>query len=560
MTRTTNTAVWLAVAAACLPAWASDPDKVHPWTVFEIELTAQRDLAEPYREGLPDAGPGHVKVVFRGESGEAQGRQIAIHGFWDGGRTWRARFAPPASGTWSYRSSSGDPGLDGKTGRFECVAWTAAEKEANPTRRGLVRVCRTGPRPGRYFEYADGTPMLWLGDTWWNWTKRGIPFERFQKLVDDRAAKGFNVGQLFFAGNGWGRESSLLDATFAKPDLERIRHVERMIEYANSKGITVWIHAWWTRADMGKRIGEENLRRWWRYVVHRLGAYHVIWVLAGEYNMYDYGGLGLAFWKDLGRLIDAEDPYERLLGAHPTPPGWQGGAAAPQWSTAEVVHDEPWLNYHQSQTGHGRWRNELIPTIVEAAYRKQPAKPIVVTEPWYEFIAGNPTAADIRFGAWSAVLSGAAGHSYGGGHVWRAHVPEAPASRGAWPMEMDFRTDTLDYPGAKAVSFMAKFLRQIAWWQLEPHPELVLENPSHYCAAVPGREYVAYLRWGGVAKLDLRPSSAQTPFEYRWIDLTEEKVKRTGTTGGGEIREFRPPEDYPGVEQSKDWILHVVRK
>ena len=39
-------------------------------------------------------------------------------------------------------------------------------------------------------------------------------------------------------------------------------------------------------------------------MVHRLGAYNVIRVLAGEYNMHDYGGLGLEFWQDLGRLSD----------------------------------------------------------------------------------------------------------------------------------------------------------------------------------------------------------------------------------------------------------------
>jgi hypothetical protein len=41
--------------------------------------------------------------------------------------------------------------------------------------------------------------------------------------------------------------------------------------------------------------------------------------------------------------------------------------------------------------------------------------------------------------------------------------------------------------------------------------------------------------------------------------LVEEKVRRAGEVGGGEIREFRPPEDYPGVEQYKDWGLHVRR-
>jgi hypothetical protein len=259
-------------------------------------------------------------------------------------------------------------------------------------------------------------------------------------------------------------------------------------------------------------------------------------------------------------LIEQEDPYDRIIGAHPTPPGWKGGADAPQWSTAEVLHAEPWLDYNQSQVGHGRWRNELIPEVVRAAYQQQPPKPIVVTEPWYEFIEGNPPAADIRFGGWSAMLSGAAGHSYGGGHIWRAHVPEAPAQRGAWPLELEFDRDTLDYPGARSLSYMAEFLRTVDWWVLEPHPDLVHENPSRYCGAVPGQEYVVYLRWGGVVRLDLRPSSPEQRFEFRWIDLVGEKMRRTGEVGGGEIREFRPPEDYPGVEHYRDWVLHVRSK
>ena len=68
----------------------------------------------------------------------------------------------------------------------------------------------------------------------------------------------------------------------------------------------------------------------------------------------------------------------------------------------------------------------MIPSIISEDYNLKPSKPVVVTEPWYEFIEGNPTGKDIRFAAWSAILSGAAGHTYGGGHVWLASVPESP--------------------------------------------------------------------------------------------------------------------------------------
>lgn len=535
-------------------------DIVRKWEVFEIEMTAQNVYSNPYVDGLPDNGDGLVQVTFTGTSGKAIGMGYKIKGFWDAARTWKARFAPPASGAWSYTSTSKAPGLNAIKGTLTCSEWTEAEKQANPLRRGFTRVCKAGHRPGRYFEYSDGTPFLWIGDTWWNWTKKGIHFSSFKKLVDDRAEKGFTVGQLFVAANGWSRESSLLDETYNVPDINSIRKVDRMIEYANQKGIVIWVHGWWSRKNLKEAVGEEKIRRWWRYLVHRFGAYNVIWVLAGEYNMYDYGGLGLEFWKNLGQMIDKEDPYDRIIGVHPTPPAWQGGADAPQWSTGEVIHKEPWLDYNQSQVGHGRWRNEMIPLIVAADYARVPAKPIVVSEPWYEFIKGSAAPEDIRFAAWAAILTGAAGFTYGGGHIWRAHLPESPEEPGIWPLEAGFHTDTLDYPGAVSIGHMAKFLKNSSWWELEPHPELVLEYPQPFCAAVLGQEYLVYLRYGGTVKIDLKPSTQDDIFEYAWFDPVAGDKRSTGTVSGGAMRSFSAPEHYPHYPQCRDWVLHIKKK
>ena len=560
MKRVAVTFITGSIIVICLVRTCPAQAQVREWEVFQIEMTAQNKMENPYVEGLPGNQPGYVKVVFTGRTQKAKGETLTLTGFWDGGNRWKVRFAPPRAGEWKYRSISKDPGLDGIEGRLVCTEWSEALKNANPARRGFVRVCNSADRPGRYFEYADGTPFLWLADTWWNWTRRGIRLDSFRKLADDRAAKGFNVGQLFFAGRGWSGRASLLDGSFDNPDIDHIRHIEDYIKYANSKGITVWIHGWWNSPHMDKTIGTEKIRRWCRYMVHRLGAYNVIWVLSGEYNMNDYGNLGLDFWKQLGALIDAEDPYDRIIGAHPTPPGWGGGAEAPQWSTAEVLHDEDWLDYNQSQTGHGKWRNEMIPWIVTSAYNRKPAKPIVVTEPWYEFTRGSASAEDIRFGGWSAILSGAAGHSYAGGHVWKAHVPELPYGKDAWPMELSFEVNTLDYPGAVSLGFMARFLRSIEWWRLRPHPELVLENPSAFCAALPGKEYVIYLRWGGVLKVDLKDGTEADTFECKWFDLTESTLRKTKTVKGGLTRILYPPEDYPAKLQYKDWLLHIKKK
>ena len=51
------------------------------------------------------------------------------------------------------------------------------------------------------------------------------------------------------------------------------------------------------------------------------------------------------------------------------------------------------------------------------------------------------------------------------------------------------------------MKYLAAFFKNVKWWNMAPHPELVKEYPQPFCLANPGEEYVLYLRYGGVAKL-----------------------------------------------------------
>ena len=535
-------------------------ETIHQWEVFSVTLNANEIKSNPYNEISIVQGTAFLYVKFEGISGEALNKTYEINGFWNGGTEWKVNFAPPFTGGWKYTTSSPDKGLKGKKGSFNVIAWTESEKSANPARHGFVRVRKDVNGEGHYFEYSDGTPFLWIGDTWWNWTNRKIKPETFMALVDDRAAKGFNIGQLFVAANGWGRESSILDETYTILDTEHIKKVEEMIRYANSKGITVWIHGWWSRENLNNTAGAEKMKRWWRYLVDRFAAYNVIWVVAGEYNMYNNGGFSVDFWKELGAYIKEADPYDRIISLHNTPPFWDGGADAPQWATGSVMHQESWLDYNQSQVGHGKYANEMIPYIISEEYSLKPAKPVVVTEPWYEFIEGNPTDMDVRFAAWSAILSGAAGHTYGGGHVWLASVPEAPGGGGTWPYEKGFERTTYDYEGAMSMKHLASFFRNVKWWKMAPHPELVKEYPQPFCLANPGEEYVIYLRYGGVAKLAMDEPAAEKRYKYHWINPATGKVYDIKSIQGDSILQFSAPESYPGNPDYKDWVLYIYKE
>ncbi len=289
----------LLIISVVLPA-KSQTGNYKKWEVVEIALSAEKNYDQPYVMVPANNTGGLVEFTFKGIQGKAEGASYTVNGFWDGGNTWKVRFAPPYTGKWEYSGKSEDPGLNGEEGSFTVFGWEEKEKEENPTRRGLIEVKEGSPRSGRYFQYSDGKPFLWIGDTWWNWTKKDIQFSSFERLVNDRVEKGFTLGQLFVPGNGWSRKSSITNEDYTGLDIDHMQKVDSMIRYANKQGMTVWIHGWWSRENLDDKVGAENMRRWWRYLVSRFAAYNVIWVLAGEYNMHDYGDLSWTSGKILG--------------------------------------------------------------------------------------------------------------------------------------------------------------------------------------------------------------------------------------------------------------------
>ncbi len=68
---------------------------------YDITLTSSSDFAYPIRDV-------DLIGVFTGPSGQT----LVLPGFWDGGRSFRIRFTPIASGEWTYTTVSSDPLLD----------------------------------------------------------------------------------------------------------------------------------------------------------------------------------------------------------------------------------------------------------------------------------------------------------------------------------------------------------------------------------------------------------------------------------------------------------------
>ncbi len=110
--------------------------------VYEVRLIASRAYENPFLEAS-------VQVTFTRPSGT----EVAVDGFFDGGRIYRARAYCDVVGEWKWRSSSGDPALDGKSGTFRVVTSEL---------KGKLRI---HPRDPRQFAYDDGSWFLHIGDT-----------------------------------------------------------------------------------------------------------------------------------------------------------------------------------------------------------------------------------------------------------------------------------------------------------------------------------------------------------------------------------------------------------
>ncbi|HEY2018420.1 MAG TPA: DUF5060 domain-containing protein, partial [Bryobacteraceae bacterium] len=188
----------IALFVSGLPGLAAP---IHVWEKQELTFTSGQTRQNPYTEQtvwIDLTGPGFARRIY---------------GFWDGGRNFRVRLLATQPGNWSWRSGSNPPdsGLDGKTGSFEAIAWTDAEKEANPLRRGFLR-----PTANRHaLETADGTPFLVLGDTWYaagtnrfRWydddRERPLgPTAGFKDYVRYRKAQGYNWVNIIAAFPNW---------------------------------------------------------------------------------------------------------------------------------------------------------------------------------------------------------------------------------------------------------------------------------------------------------------------------------------------------------------------
>jgi hypothetical protein len=433
--------------------------------MFECTFQSRKAYTDPFNDV-------DIDVVF-----SKDGRVWRVPTFWRGGSKWTVRFAPSTPGEYTYHLESTDrnnPDLNGHDGR---VTITAYNGTSTLLRHGMLRVSANK----RYFEHADGTPFYWLGDTWWTGLSGRLSWEGFQELTVDRKAKGFTVVQIV-AGllpteqqapsdpGSCNEGGCVWDTEFKRINPIFFDYADKRVQHLIDSGIApALVGAWSEKLD---QMGVAKLKKHWRYIIARYGAYPVFWIVGGEvFDPTEEARRRLPSffvqkvpggWTEVARYIHATDPYEHPVTVHEVSPD------------DLPLQDESVTDFHLFQPAHFGWPSIAVEVAqLDTHYaRSAVTKPLVVGEIGYETLGGQHLEDFQRVAFWLAMLNGAAGHTYGANGVWEAYTPHKPVHWATWAL-LTWK-EGMNLPGSYQIGLGAKLLRQYPWWQFEPHPEWVM--------------------------------------------------------------------------------------
>ena len=476
------------------------------WREVEIVLTGEQEYRNPYVEV-------EVWVDFEHETGIRLRRPA----YWDGGRTWRVRFAPPEVGSWKWTSAGS---LPEQTGQLDAIATEPGE--ANPFYvHGFWRMSPGG----RSLVHADETPAILAADTPWALPWRATP-EQVRVYAADRQAKGFNAVLLMTVQpdmRAVGPRDRTQDEGFGVGfDDLREGHLNRIevgyFQYLDELiGILVEHHLvpvlqpvfhgfGWKGLDVaGPVVPPAEYARYCRYLVARYGARPALYLVgadgSGEEPQIPAGGAEVHAW----------DCYGQPTGIHYRP-----------HIRSNAFQDAEWLDFQWCQTGH---EGEHVAERVADMWRNLPIKAIANGEPTYENsgVTGKATGWWQGHEAWSNLCAGGTmGVVYGAGSLWQwrlhpdepGHEPYFVAPGAGW-------REALDFEGSAYVGLVAKILDGLPTTDMAPDWTRAIAARA---LSVPGRMFLVYRENGG----PIMVFDDSVPLDYRIVDPRDGSVVAVG--------------------------------
>ena len=480
------------------------------WQELEPTLTATGKYPRPYTDI-------EVWADFTHEEGQVLRRPA----FWDGGQTWRVRFAAPREGTWTWQSFANveDEGLV-QIGRFK------AQRDTEVTHRFYRHGFWKMSPQGRNLVHADGTPALLVADTAWALPWRAT-LEGCKHYAQDRQQKGFNAVLLMSVQsdmNAVGPRSREADKGFEVgfEDLPT-GHVNALnvdyFQYLDALIDTLVAHelipvyqplfhgyGWKGGPVVGPVVPTDEYRRYCRYLVARYGARPAVYLLGGDGPGY-FPQIGVA-----GEEVERWDAYGQPTGLHYCP-----------HADNKAYQDADWLDFQWCQTGHS---GEHIQERVMDMWRNVPPKAVANGEPTYEHMGEAGRAAGWWQGheAWANLCAGGTmGVVYGAGSLWQWKLHRDEPGHQAWCSAPDAGwREALEFEGSIYVGLISKIFADSPFTDMKPNWDATYGRRG---LVVPGKLLVLYLANGGNTNI----ISDTVPQNYRVYDPRTAEIVHTGS-------------------------------
>jgi hypothetical protein len=533
--------------------------KVQRWQAVEIELTSAVTYADPFQDV-------DVTATFT----KAGNKAIIRPAFWDGGGTWKVRFAPPQTGLWTMTTSATDiknRGLHHVTKTVQCDPYSG---NLDIYKHGFLKISSNG----RYMTYADGTPFFYLGDTHWILSHERFSTSnavgvasQFKYTVDKRVMQGFTV---FQSEPGWQARSAQIRITdeanadeeadanfshgFTRADLAGFANLDRKFKYIADNGL---VHAnaeiCWVGDPAGFPIFTEALMaRLAKYWVARYGAYPVIWTIAQEIDKNFYGaydGTAIKKWFAAAQSIADNDGYH-----HPVMPHME--------NTDHTTASNSWWSGKRFHSGWAvQWQGEL--TDMDTArgfWNASPAKPSVLYESAYDHFWTDSREA--LGAAYKSFQYGMYGYGYGANGIWNDiySMPGAPGDFGTayeMPAHYFWWRDGADLHTGDQLTYFKRFYTNLEWWKLVPrfndHTWSSFADPSRSILSSDGQgTFVAFFFGSGKSTGTLNRMEERSTYLAQWFNPRDGLYVNISTFTQKGSQWVIP--DRPSAE---DWVLLV---
>jgi hypothetical protein len=420
---------------------------------------------------------------------------------------------------------------------------------------------------GHFLQTEDGRPFFWLGDTGWELFHR-LTIEEIDTYLENRKAKGFNVVKAVvlaeFDGlrkpNRYG-QLPLQNEDPAQPNELYFQLVDTTLKMALQKGLYIGLlPTWGDKVTQLWGVGpvvfnEGNAYTYGLFLGQRYKAYpNIVWVLGGDRpavkDSLDYRPI----WRAMARGIKEGTGGSALVTYHPS-----GG----DYSTTQFLPQEPWLDIHMFQSGHGGGRDLPVWNVVARDRKTAPVKPTLDGEPNYEDHPVSPwpqwdTATgyyddyDVRKQCYRSVFAGACGVTYGHHSIWQFYSPrEAKVNHAKM-----YWTEAMDRPGAFQVGYLRRLMESRPLQHRVPDAALIVGGQGEKgerAEAIRGGDNsfaFIYLPAGKTVTVNASfiPSAKVVAW---WFNPKDASVKKIGIRAKGSAMEFTPPTTGGG----NDWVL-----